>query len=209
MARMSDWLTGDPGTRIQTVCAVLALIVAAGGFTLRDFWQPRATSLTTGPPPEPATVAEPTTEAETAAAEAEAAAAEADVIRTLEASFPPGLHLFDYRPGQVLEIRNFNPTPRVWDVRNLPMLFFLVMMAGACSASAEVAVFIIPFVLLFWAGRVRRGDVVKINIRSGTGSYFKPLALGEAGAGRQTLAQQPPLTKSRDSGPPTCFSAVS
>jgi hypothetical protein len=103
----------------------------------------------------------------------EVARAEAEVVRSLEASFPPGLYLIDYVPGVRFKIREQVLTT-LFD-RKLPSdVFYIVVtllfLSGALSSNFSPMMLAItsPLVIWFWARRKLLGNVVKVNIRNRT-----------------------------------------
>ena len=97
----------------------------------------------------------------------ETARVEAEVVRSLEASFPPGLYLLDYVPGARLKIREQGPTT-LFDGKLL--LVILTVLSGALlwGFSPMMLAITSPLVLWFLVYRKLRGNVVKINIRNRT-----------------------------------------
>ena len=100
----------------------------------------------------------------------ETARVEAEVVRSLEASFPPGLYLLDYVPGARFKIREqvptFDASPYVFDI-----VVTLIVLSGVLFSDLPPMWLAITSLLVIWHwGRNLRGSVVKINIRNRT--YF-------------------------------------
>ena len=180
---MPNWLTGNSGTAIQTVCAVVALIVTLSGFTLREFIKrrPKVT-------PQPLPAAPPQTPEQHLLESEDEARKEAEAVLSLEDSFPSGLYLLDYQPGIRFKIRGCTPT-KIFDWQ-LPVFAFIVLTTVGLlpdnslnSPNSAIPTTIFEFILAtwFWISRKLRGSVVKINIRNR--SYFVSMPPGTWGGG--------------------------
>jgi hypothetical protein len=97
----------------------------------------------------------------------ETARVEAEVVRSLEASFPPGLYLLDYVPGVRFKIREQVPTS-LFDGKLLFAILAVLSGAYFWGFSPMMLAIASPLVIWFLAYRNLRGNVVKINIKNRT-----------------------------------------